>query len=84
VEFRWKAKGTSIYSVTAIGKLRYENDKFVGLNVDCSCPDGERQKILSRRNDEIIVCKHGAAALKSVEDPDAIVAAAAAAKRQKT
>ncbi len=84
VRFKWKAKGTSIYSVTAIGRLRYENNKFVGLNVDCSCPDGVRQKILSLQHGEMIVCKHGAAALKSVEDPDAIVAAAAQAKRQKT
>ena len=84
VEFKWKAKGTSVYSVTAIGRLRYENNKFLGLYVHCSCPDGVRQRALSLEHDEIIVCKHGAAALKSVEDPDAIVAAAAHAKRQKT
>lgn len=84
VDFRWTATGTSIYTVTAIGRLRCENGKFVGLNVDCSCPDGARQKIVSLRDDEIVVCKHGAAALESVEDPDAIVAAEAQAKRHKT
>jgi hypothetical protein len=43
-----------------------------------------RQKIISLRDDEIVLCKHGAAALESVEDPDAIVAAEAQAKRHKT
>ena len=50
----------------------------------CSCPDGARQKIISLRYDEILVCKHGAEALRSVEDPDVVVAAKAQAKRQKT
>ena len=83
VEFEWQAKGSSVYSITASGSLRAEGDGFVGLKVECSCPDGQRQKLASLQRGTIIVCKHGFAALNSVQDPEAVATAVASAKRQK-
>lgn len=43
-----------------------------GLNVSCSCPDGQRQALVSRTRGRLIVCKHAAAALESVLDANPV------------
>lgn len=76
--FVWEAKGSSggSYEIKATGKLEMELDKHDkpvgrGLQVTCSCPDGERQAAASLTQNKIVVCKHGAAALESVLDEEA-------------
>ena len=83
-QFEWRAEGTSVYTVTARGRLQCDGEGFSGLVVDCSCPDAERQKLRSLKEGTLFVCKHAAAALKSVEDPHAIAEAESQAKRRKT
>jgi hypothetical protein len=91
VDFTWvsKSRGLYCYTITAKGKLACSDDdddsgkpSYTGLNVACSCPDGERQKAASLESGNIIVCKHGAAALQSVIDKDAVATLKREAKRR--
>lgn len=69
VNFEWKAYGTRTYKVIAKGKLEWEK-KYKGLEVECSCPDADRQAYnrLQSDTDNFFVCKHAAAALDDVID----------------
>lgn len=71
VTVEWRATGSSTYAVTARGKVCVTVDasgrvQRGGLDVQCSCPDGERQ-----RSTTSSLCKHAYAATQSVLDPDA-------------
>lgn len=83
VDFKWEVSGSSVYEITAKGKLRLKEWKdrqpvYEGLIVKCSCPDGLRQHVANLQDGGTRVCKHGAAALNSVID------AAASARLQET
>lgn len=73
VDFEWRAVGSSVYSITAKGAVRllksgaptYDANSF---KVVCSCPDGDRQQIVSRSSNKLYVCKHARASLESVLD----------------
>lgn len=78
VDFRWVAMGSNgSYIITAKGKLACSVDvysgkpSYTGLNVICSCPDGELQNVATLKSGKLIVCKHGAAALELVLDKEA-------------
>ena len=84
-DFAWSASGTAVYSVTATGALRKSaaapgGVRLEALEVQCSCPDGVRQLLLSKTGGKLYVCKHGAAALASVLDPAVKAHEAEAAK----
>lgn len=64
------------YKIHASGRLERlvngnKTNRGAGLEVTCDCPDGTRQKEESRRTGQLIVCKHGYAALENVHDPSA-------------
>ena len=78
-KFVWQAKGSlGSYDIKANGKLEIREPQcgdvpeWKGLKVTCSCPDGQRQAAASLSQNKIIVCKHGAAALNSVLDEEAM------------
>lgn len=79
-DFHWEAKGSTgdTYDIRATGKLELvvvgDSGGTVGrgLKVICSCPDGQRQAVAPVTLQKMIVCKHGAAALLSVLDPEAM------------
>lgn len=76
VSFEWKAVGSSVYtiiakgSVTIVGWDVHGHPKFDSFEVECSCPDGERQRTISQQRGKLYVCKHAKAALDSVVDPN--------------
>lgn len=77
--FQWEATGSTgdTYDIQATGKLETALDSHgnlvgIGLTVTCSCPDGQRQALRGQSQHKIIVCKHGAAALNSVLDEEAV------------
>ena len=59
-----------------------ESPVYGGLSVECTCPDGVRQKTASIRG-RLYVCKHAAAALESVADKGAPSMLEAAIKKRK-
>jgi hypothetical protein len=87
-DFKWVAKGSNgSYTITAKGKFECSivsgKPFYTGLNVTCSCPGGECQKVASLKSGKIIVCKHGAAALELVLDEYAADILEREAKRRK-
>lgn len=75
-DFEWEAEGNSVYRVTAKGSIvaKSESDTafdFNAFRVNCTCPDGARQSLLSLQTKRLYVCKHAKAALDSVIDPGA-------------
>lgn len=69
VDVEWEATGSSVYSVSARGRVRVSFDergrlRGEGLAVRCTCPDAARQS-------GVHLCKHAYAAIQSVVDPDA-------------
>ncbi len=76
-EFEWRAKGSKTYTVTAKGSITaiYSDEgygfDFKSFQVKCSCPDGNRQRLLSLKRKQHYVCKHAFAALNTVLDQKA-------------
>jgi hypothetical protein len=73
-DFEWSASGTAVYTVTVKGAFRKSAAargcaQLESLDVRCSCPDGVRQLLASAMGGKLCVCKHGAAALRTVLDP---------------
>jgi hypothetical protein len=70
VDFKWEAVGSSVYTITAKGEVQCTATSHAkSLKVVCSCPDGARQELISRKSRELLyVCKHAKAALDSVLD----------------
>lgn len=84
-DFEWSASGTKVYKVTATGAFRKSAAapgglQLQSLEVKCSCPDGEKQLLASSTGGKLYVCKHGAAALRTVQDPAVTAVEAAEAK----
>ena len=74
IDFEWSAQGTQVYKVTAKGALRVCDAapggvQLKALDVRCSCPDGVRQQLATAMGGKLHVCKHAAAALRTVLDP---------------
>mmetsp|Transcript_20682 Transcript_20682/g.44925 ORF Transcript_20682/g.44925 Transcript_20682/m.44925 type:complete len:304 (+) Transcript_20682:32-943(+) len=76
-DFEWEAHGSQTYKITAKGSIvmKVESDTvafdFTTFRVNCTCPDGDRQSLLSLQTKRLYVCKHAKAALDSVIDPSA-------------
>ena len=73
-DFEWRASGTAVYTVTAKGGFRKSAASPGGVQLDelkvhCSCPDGAKQRVATAAAGKLFVCKHGAAALSTVQDP---------------
>jgi hypothetical protein len=91
VNFSWKTYGTcGLYEIRARGSVNLVNfardgrPMFGGLSVTCSCPHGEEQQALNRRQTgPLSVCKHAGAALASVVDPQASARNAALRDKRK-
>ena len=86
-DFAWSASGSAVYSVTAKGAIRKSaaapgGVRLEALEVQCTCPDGVRQLLMSHMGGKLCVCKHGAAALASVHDPAVKSHEAEAAKQR--
>eukprot|EP00537_Pseudo-nitzschia_pungens_P010111 CAMPEP_0172391410 /NCGR_PEP_ID=MMETSP1061-20121228/7817_1 /TAXON_ID=37318 /ORGANISM="Pseudo-nitzschia pungens, Strain cf. pungens" /LENGTH=301 /DNA_ID=CAMNT_0013122023 /DNA_START=28 /DNA_END=933 /DNA_ORIENTATION=- len=78
VHFEWTTTGSfgDFYVIRAVGEIKWVQDsrkQFVaqGLEVECTCPNGEKQSIIAKSIGKIVVCKHASAALATVLDPSA-------------